>query len=256
MVNAAMEHGLRMEAVQGNWVDSQYIPSMSPFYQVLEYFPIKRLSYTNPVAVKRWYVIVWWVVCRVRTFLIIICHRPPHHSGGRHIQPRQLIHRSVLAYMQEHPDYRPAASLPLGSAYTWREIQQRVTTQSMKDVLESMKDIVEQDQQDQVSVEVEALLSELGTIMETSNMGSQAAQRGLTRFVELAPSCERIISLCAEHIAKQMWVSSRSSVRCGLSGRCESSHAASGAHLRTIRRHRFPAARTSSDLHCGESRGV
>lgn len=49
--------------------------------------------------------------------------RPPHCCKGRQIQPGQLIHGSVLAYMKRKPGYTPAASLPADRQLDWESIR-------------------------------------------------------------------------------------------------------------------------------------
>lgn len=56
-------------------------------------------------------------------FLTDLTCRIPHHFGGRHIQPGQLIHSSVLDYMQQNPGYCPKASLPLDGTLSWDAIK-------------------------------------------------------------------------------------------------------------------------------------
>ncbi|EJD54177.1 WD40 repeat-like protein [Auricularia subglabra TFB-10046 SS5] len=89
----AVLSGLRIEPGPREWEPIQVSDSMTSFWKIFEYLPIRRLTYEGKETAASW---------------------PPHFSAGRSIMPRQLIHRTV----QCRPEWQIHPSRLEEDAYT------------------------------------------------------------------------------------------------------------------------------------------
>ncbi|KIP02123.1 hypothetical protein PHLGIDRAFT_122743 [Phlebiopsis gigantea 11061_1 CR5-6] len=102
----AMDFGLRVKPFKGaKWKPSEHHPSLVGVWKLLEYYPFRRLSYNTADEKDN-------EDC---------CRWPPNLGRGRHVQPGQKIHASVLQFMKDNPDYKPAAELNNGC--TWDDVR-------------------------------------------------------------------------------------------------------------------------------------
>ena len=110
----AIRHGLKLEAHHGDWEPLNRTPSMTLFYKIMEYLPVRHLSYEDPdKTVLRWVTSFYESGVDVPCTFIVDVLSSWHLQKPRLMKAGQLIHATVF----EDEGYRPKALTHDGTAW-------------------------------------------------------------------------------------------------------------------------------------------
>ena len=119
----ATSAGLLMNPFQDTWNLTKFAAvkqSLKGFWRVFEFLPVRRLSYQDADSLTRRFV-------PPSSWLLDLADKPhfrPQLGGGRRIQPRQMVHSTVITRLtRDAVSYSPRAQValhPKDNKKTWR----------------------------------------------------------------------------------------------------------------------------------------